>query len=178
MATIASLPVLGPQPHARLPANQQGVENIPTVDPQFLGSTNLYRAIKLSGRNVGERALWVMKNLGKTLPAGYSSPTFKMVSVSDLGFPDGAYLEEIHNVAHACNLLVCSHYDAGVLAACYQQQPEGELVTVATEKLIGKEGDSLSLQIFHGTTGRWFGAHRRPADEFWLPESLFAFRCT
>jgi hypothetical protein len=76
-----------------------------------------------------------------------------IVSVAELGFPNGARLADIHRRAGELGLELCPAEVAPLLRLAYANQPMGEFLNVAMRPIATYAGELVALSIANAGTG-------------------------
>jgi hypothetical protein len=119
----------------------------------YKGVNSLRRALEAARVRIGDSADEI---LGR--PAFHVSPTKQdvdlvVVSVAELGFPNGARLAEIHRRAGELGLELCPAEAAPLLRLAYTNQPMGEFLNVAMRPIATYAGEQVALSIANAGTG-------------------------
>jgi hypothetical protein len=119
----------------------------------YKGVNSLRTALEAARVRVGDSADEV---LGR--PAFQFSPAkhdvdLMVVSVAELGFPNGARLADIHRRAGELGLELCPAEVAPLLRLAYTNQPMGEFLNVAMRPIGTYAGEQVALSIANAGTG-------------------------
>lgn len=98
-----------------------------------------------------------------------------IISVEQLGFPNGATTREIHEKAQKLGLELCSAEVGPHLRLQYKDQPMDEWLVVGMEPITDRGGDLLVFGVAHSEDGLWLhDVHGRP-DRQWNSDRRFVF---
>lgn len=99
-----------------------------------------------------------------------------VVSVSNLGFPNGATLPDIYRAAEQQGLKLCPAEVGPMLRLHYPEQPIRESLTIAMKPVHMLDGYSHVFKVMHGH--RWIGLTAEDGSDtfMWLPSDLFVFQ--
>lgn len=97
------------------------------------------------------------------------------ISVIELGFRNGATLEEIHKRAIKLGFALCPSEVGPQLRLQYKNQPEGEQLFIAMEPITGSDSGVYMFYVEHEISGLWLsGCGGGPAG-FWRGGKRFVF---
>lgn len=137
---------------------------------------SLKKAFEKNGFRISN---WANDLLGKPAFALASEETeVKLVktTVVELGFPEGATLEEIYARAKELGLELCPAEVGPELRLQYTDQPYGEWLTmIAMKPITDSRGRPGLFYVAHDGVGRWLGAHFRFPGRFWHAADVFVF---
>jgi len=125
------------------------------------------KSLKDDGFNISE---WADDTLG--------NPAFKMatkeievdlvvVSVSELGFKDGATREQIYKRAKELGLELCPSEVGPQLRLQYKDQSSGEWLLIAIEPITGSDGYMGVFSVRCRNSGLWLYSHDGNPDSVW-----------
>lgn len=98
-----------------------------------------------------------------------------LLTVADLGFPNGAEGSKIYEKALSLGLELCPAEVGPQLRLQYPDQPIGEWILVAMEPITHSGGDLEVFSVDHARAGRWlYGFYGRP-DRFWRAGRRWVF---
>lgn len=112
-----------------------------------------------------------------------------LVTVAELGLPEGGTRVEIESAAHAQGLAPCPVMAALALRLAWTDQPEGRLarehrapdgsVTVMSPAFLpeppGEPGDEYGFYLIRAEGQRWLRGYVAPADHIWAPYDVLAW---
>jgi hypothetical protein len=98
-----------------------------------------------------------------------------VVSVAELGFPDGATLKDIYAKAKTFDLELCPCEVGPQLRLQYMDQPNGEWLLVAMEPITDSDGDPRVFDVGRGGRGRWLRARYGYPGIVWSGSSRWVF---
>ena len=134
----------------------------------------LRQAIEASGAELGN---WAGDVLNRT-PLSKSKQFLNLVvlSVKELGFPDGAQLQDIYEAA-TCNwgLELCPAEVGPQLRLQYLDQPEGEWLIIAMNPICDSDGDPSLFYVRCDGGTRWLSARFGDPGGFWGASHRFVF---
>ncbi len=90
-----------------------------------------------------------------------------LVTVADLGFPEGATRENIYEKAAQLGLTLCPAEVGPALRLDYAAQPKGEWILVGMEPIADSRGYLEVFDVDHGDSGRWLRSDYGYPDDFW-----------
>jgi len=119
---------------------------------------------------------WADDILGKTkLSSSKKTLELVVMSVKELGFPDGARYEQICAVAETFGLELCPAEVGPYLRLQYKDQPEGEWLVIAMEAIKDSGGSLGVFSVYRFGGDRWLGASYGRPDYFWYGDRRFVF---
>jgi hypothetical protein len=149
-------------------AQDDGLRAVPAVGLTSLADTPVWKRITLGAykgvnslRNALDAARVRIGNSADEIlgrPAFHVSPAKQdvdlvVVSVADLGFPNGARLADIYRRAGELGLELCPAEVAPLLRLAYTNQPMGEFLNVAMRPIATYAGELVALSIANAGTG-------------------------
>jgi len=137
---------------------------------------SLRKALEESGVQIGN---WASDILNKTkLSKSKQSLDLVVRSVKELGFPNGAKLEDIYKAAKNQGLDLCPDEVGPQLRLQYSNQPNGEWLVIAMEPIKNSMGDLDLFFVRCHRGARWLDAQFSEPDDFWYAGNRFVFvRC-
>ena len=136
---------------------------------------SLRKAVLESGSRISN---WADGILNKTeLSKSKDCLDLVVLSVEELGFPQGARLEDIYKAANNRGLDLCPAEVGPQLRYQYPDQPRGEWFLIAMDPIYGSGGDPLLFYVGHYDIGRWLGAYYGRPGYFWDANVRFVFVC-
>lgn len=134
---------------------------------------SLRKALEESGAGIGT---WGEDVLNKIeLSQSKQSLGLVVLSVKELGFPDGAQLQDIYRAANSQGLDRCPAEVGPQLRLQYSDQPEGEWLVVAMEPIKRFDGALGLFLVGRGGVGRWLRAGDGGPGDFWVAAARFVF---
>ena len=100
-----------------------------------------------------------------------------VLSVAELGFPNGATRKDIYNKALSLGLQLCPAEVGPQLRLQYLDQPHGEWILIGMEPITDSLGRLKVLGVEHGDYDRWLYGYVGGPDGFWNGRGRWAFRC-
>jgi hypothetical protein len=97
-------------------------------------------------------------------------------SVEQLGFPNGATLQEIYDKAQSMGLELCPPQVGPELRLSYTDQPNNEYLVIAMEAITDADGDPLLFSVNRNVSGPCLGFNRGRLDRRWNGINRFVFR--
>lgn len=138
----------------------------------------LYLTLKVFGYRVSERAKNLMQR-DSFFPALRKQATNIMIlSVSDLGFKEGAEFRQICSTAVGLGLWLCPAQIGFMLRVGYDNQPKHERVRIAMRTIQFSHNGGIFygiLIVSRDTDGFCLDADEVHLDDFFAAEDLFAF---
>lgn len=101
--------------------------------------------------------------------------TVVAVRADSLGFTEGALYKDIVHAVHAVGLELCPMELAPYLRLQFLEQPEGSLITVASNKPVQSDTFPNGFYLSRSTESIWLRGYLSTEDWMWSPESIFAF---
>ena len=137
---------------------------------------SLRKALEESGAQIGN---WASDILNKAkLSKSKQSLDLVALTVAELGFPEGAKLEDIYKASKNQGLDLCPDEVGPQLRLQYSNQPNGEWLVIAMEPIKDSVGDLILFGVECGSGDRWLYADYGKPDFFWVAVSRFVFvRC-
>jgi hypothetical protein len=135
----------------------------------------LRQALLDAGNRIGD---WGGDILKKVQVA--SKPTevdIVVVSVAELGFPNGATRAQIYEKALSLGLGLLPAEVGPQMRLQYTDQPNGEWILVAMEPITDSDGSLYVVVVGHVSDGRWLDGSSGGPDDFWIGSCRWAFRC-
>jgi len=134
---------------------------------------SLRKALEESGARIGN---WGGDILNKTkLSKSKQSLDLVVLSVKELGFPQGAELKDIYEAAGNQGLDLCPAEVGPQLRLQYLDQPSGEWLIIAMEPISDSDGDLSLFFVGLSDDGRWLGACCGSPDYHWGAGYRFVF---
>lgn len=125
------------------------------------------RALKKGGFRLGSWGNDILDMPAFTVATEETKVDLVVVSVSELGFKDGATRREIYSRAVKLGLKLCPPEVAPQLRLQYRDQPRGEWFLIGMEPITNSSGDLSVFGVGHDDDGFWLiGRGGRP-DGFW-----------
>ncbi len=97
------------------------------------------------------------------------------LSVAELGFKDGATINDIYERAISLGLQLCPNEVGPQLRLQYRDQPKGEWVLVAMEPIADSDGSLSIFDVERDGGDLWLGAHDGSPDRFYGSYRRFVF---
>ena len=134
------------------------------------------KAIKQSGMYIGD---WGNDILGKPAFTAATEETevdLVLVTVTDLGFKEGAKRSDIYNRAIELGLQLCPNEVGPQLRLQYKDQPKGEWLLVGMEPITDSDGDLEVFRVGRSDDGELcLGGSSGDPDDFWYGGYRFVF---
>lgn len=99
-----------------------------------------------------------------------------LVTVADLGFPNGATREQIYAKSLSFSLSICPAEVGPQLRLQYKDQPIDEWILVAMEPITGSDGFLGVFDVERGDDGPWLRGSYGYPDNFWDGSRRWVFR--
>jgi hypothetical protein len=119
----------------------------------YKGVNSLRSALDAARVRVGDSADEILGRPGFQFSPAKQDVDLVVVSVSELGFPNGARLDDIHRRAGELGLELCPAEVAPLLRLAYANQPLGEFLNVAMRPIATYAGEQVALSIANAGTG-------------------------
>jgi hypothetical protein len=97
-------------------------------------------------------------------------------SVEQLGFPNGATLQEIYDKAQSMGLELCPPQVGPELRLSYTDQPNNEYLVIAMEAITDADGDPELFSVLRNVSGPCLGFNFGYLDRRWNGDNRFVFR--
>ena len=98
-----------------------------------------------------------------------------VISVADLGFPEGAPLKDIFARAQEFGLRLCQNQVGPELRDQYEDQPQGEWLIIGMEPITDSDGDLGLFHVGRGSGGLWLDTNYDNPDHVWRGGRRFVF---
>lgn len=131
-------------------------------------------AMKAEKIIVGEWARDVLKNYKFSVPVK-TEIDLVIISVRDLGFRNGARLEEIYNKAEKIGMELCPPEIGVSLRRQYLDQPKNEWLAIGCAPIVDSEGSQGIFLVGHGGFGLWLLGYDGSLNGFWDKDFRFVF---
>jgi hypothetical protein len=99
-----------------------------------------------------------------------------ILSVKDLGFPQGATRQQIYDRAQELGLEIVPQEAGPQFRLQYEDQPMGEYLLIGSEPLADSSGDPRVFSVTHDHNGRWFGSDDGGPGIHWSGDRRWVFR--
>lgn len=133
---------------------------------------SLYKSLEESGTLIGDQARNI---LNKTRLGFKQSLDLVVLSAEELGFPRGAILRDIYEVAKSQGLDICPAEVGPQLRLQYPDQPKGEWLTITMKPIKDVNGDPLLFLVGHDGANRRLHACRSLPNDPWCGHRHFVF---
>lgn len=119
---------------------------------------------------------WADDILGKT-PIAPEPLTLDLVlvTVSDLGFPEGAKRSDIYEKALTLGLHLCPAEVGPQLRLQYPDQPMDEWMVIAMEPIVVSDGDPGVFRVARDSDGRWLYSNVGDPGRVWGSDRRWVF---
>lgn len=99
----------------------------------------------------------------------------EIISVAELGLPDGGTISQIYAKAKERGLELCPAEVGPQLRLQYKDQPKGEWLLVAMEPITDSDGGLHIFSVEHDGDGLWLDAYCGDPDNFYRGSNRFLF---
>jgi hypothetical protein len=99
-----------------------------------------------------------------------------IVTVAELGFPDGATRKQIYEKAFSLGLELCPAEVGPQLRLQYRDQPLGEWLLVAMEPIADSDGYPKVFLVKHDDDGLWLYSYYGDLALYWDGDDRWVFR--
>ena len=142
----------------------------------FKDLKSLRKVLEGSGEQISN---WAGNILNKVkLSKSKQSLDLVVLSVKELGFPQGAKLEDIYKAARNQGLDLCPAEVGPQLRLQYSDQPSGEWLVIAMEPIKDSVGDLGLFLVGRNVSLLWLDAGYGRPGRFWFSDYRFVFvRC-
>lgn len=157
-------------------ASDKTVKEWPTwmTIPLGTGPTNsedFCATIKKAGGNVSDLSRDIMDKKDFTVADQPAELDLVLVSVAELGFPNGANLKDIYDRAQKLGLSLCPAEVGPQLRLQYMDQPKDEWLLVAMESIADSDGDLFVFYIIHAGGVQWLRTRYNGPGSTWHSSS-------
>ena len=129
------------------------------IKPGAYKSADDYRkALKETGFRVGDLANDMMKQPAFKIVDEPIDVELVLVTVAELGFPQGATRKDIYDKALSLGLQLCPPEIGPALRLDYQDQPSGEYILVGMEPIVDSGGGPDVFRVKHDGSDQWLNA--------------------
>jgi len=159
----------------RLPILQRPAWKTIKLGTGLKTSKDFISAIEKAGGKVSD---WARNILGRKAFTASTKPMeldLVVVSVAELGFPDGATLKDIYAKAKTFGLELCPCEVGPQLRLQYMDQPNGEWLLVAMEPIAVSDGDPFVFYVVHDADARWLFTGYGNPDHVWIGHYRWVF---
>lgn len=132
------------------------------------------KELTAKGNQIGTYAQQILNKV----EALKSPEQIKLVSfsVEQLGFPNGATLQEIYDKARSMGLELCPPQVGPELRLSYTDQPNSEYLVIAMEAITDADGDPRLFYVYRNDSGPWLDSDDGRMDSRWGASDRFVFR--
>lgn len=136
----------------------------------------LQKSITRSGANISDWSKDIMFKPEFTLSKEKKDVDLVILSVKELGFPDGATRQQIFDKAQSIGLELCPAEVGPQLRLQYTDQPKGEWLLIAMNPIKDSDGDpNVFFVLRHDDGSRWLHAYYDFPGHVWYPASRWVF---
>ena len=135
------------------------------------------RALKAAGHGIGDWANYILGQRAFTASTKETEVDLVMVSVSELGFPNGATRQEIYQKAQELGLMLCPAEVGPQLRLQYPDQPLDQGFLIGMEPIADSDGYPGVFRVGRGGGGSWLGSDYGYAGGFWGGDGRWGFVC-
>lgn len=132
------------------------------------------RALEAAGYRAGDWTKYILGKPAFTAASVVTEVDLVVLSVAELGLPEGATRVEIYERAKERGLALCPAEVGPQLRRQYPDQPIGEWLIVAMEPIAGPAGLG-AFEVVHSSDGRWLGTSCGDPVSRWRAGSRFVF---
>jgi hypothetical protein len=125
------------------------------------------QALKKAGYEIGRWANDMMGHSNFKIIPKPVDVELVLVTVAELGFPDGATRKDIYEKALSLDLQLCPPEVGPALRLDYLDQPAGEYLLVAMEPIAGSDGALHVFNVAHDDGPRWLGSYYGNPGHVW-----------
>lgn len=125
------------------------------------------QALKAQGYSIGSWADDILGMPAFTVSQEETQLDLVVVTVSELGFKNGATRKDIYDRAFEQGLLLCPSEVGPQLRLQYADQPMGEWMLVAMEPIAASDGGLDVFRVEHDGGGLWLGSDSSEPDDVW-----------
>lgn len=133
------------------------------------------KALKRSGNRIGDWGDDILGQSAFTVSKSEVEVDLVNISVTELGFKDGAIRKDIYDRALELGLELCPAEVGPQLRLQYADQPKGEWLRIGMEPIADSDGDLLVFYVVHDSDVRWLLGDLGHPDRFWFGDRRFVF---
>ena len=133
------------------------------------------QALKKAGYEIGRRANDMMGHPNFKIVAKSVDVELVVVTVAELGFPDGATRKDIYEKALSLGFQLCPPEVGPSLRLQYPDQPNGEWLLIGMEPIADSGGALFVFYVEHDDYGRWLYGHYGYPGYVWRGSSRWLF---
>lgn len=134
---------------------------------------NIYQRIIDSGMKVSSYAESMIKNI--SVVKKDTELDLVVVSVKDLGFDNGASLQDIYRKANKMGLELCPAQVGPQLRLQYEDQPKDEWLIIGMEPITDSVGVLCVFHVAHNDNALWLRAYCDDPGLVWFERCRFVF---
>ncbi|MBU1033012.1 MAG: hypothetical protein ABII13_00355 [Patescibacteria group bacterium] len=135
----------------------------------------LIRALKESDFRVSDWAKDMLGHDAFTVALEEYELELVLTTVADLGFKEGATFRKICDRAKARGLELCPAEVGAQLRRQYQDQPQGEGLLIAMERITDSDGCPDVFIVEHDGDGLWLRSIDGDPGDHWNPDDRWVF---
>ncbi len=124
-------------------------------------------ALKKNGFRISDRANDIIGKPAFTVANQSETIDLVLVTMAELGFPDGATRKDIYEKALSLGLSLCPSEAGPALRLAYLDQPKGEWILIGMESITDFGGVLHVFFVAHDDDGQWLRAHCGNPDFVW-----------
>ncbi len=125
------------------------------------------KVLAKSGFGISDWARDILGKPGFTVAAKEQEIDLVVVSVKELGFPDGARRDQIYERAKEYGLELCPPEVGPQLRLQHKDQPLDEWLLIAMEPILDSVGYLKVFEVGHGGDGLWLSSVYGHPGSFW-----------
>ncbi len=119
---------------------------------------------------------WANDILSKiAIPKNETTLDLVTVTVSELGFENGATREDIYKRAQELGLSLCPAWVGPALRLAYKNQPVDEWLLIGMKPVVDSDECPDVFRVGHGSGGLWLNARCGYPSYVWNPEGRWVF---
>ncbi len=131
------------------------------------------KALKSCGFKISD---WVNDILKKIVVSSVETILdLVILTVAELGFNNGATLQQIYDRAKELGLELCPAEVGLALCLAYLDQPYGEWLQIAMEPITDSDGGVGVFHVAHDDDEQWLGMCWSSSDGVWNPDDQWVF---
>jgi len=133
------------------------------------------RALKAAGHHIGDWANDILGQCAFTASTKETEVDLVVVSVSELGFPNGATRQEIYRKAQKLGLMLCSPEVGPQLRLQYPDQPLNQWLLIGMEPITDSDGFLYVFCVERDGYGQWLYTDCGSAGSVWNGNDRWVF---
>ncbi len=160
----------------RLPIMERPIWKTLKLGNGLKSSEDFITAIEDANGRASDWAKVIMNKPAFTASDESTELDLVIVTVAELGFPDGAKRQDIYDKAISFGLSLCPPEAGPQLRLQYMDQPKSEWLFIAMEPITGSDGGGISVfNVNHRDNVHWLSANYGAPGIIWYGSSRWVF---